>query len=1157
MGVEEFIARWSEATISERSHYQTFISQLCALIGVPAPDEERVGDLGYCFERQVRFEHDDGRSHSGYIDCYKRGCFVLEAKQSEKRGAGGVLDPAPHLAKLAGRGRRRSPPSASALDRIMLDAKRQAENYAWALDEWPPFIVVVDVGRSIELWADFNRQGKGYVPFPDRARCRIAMADLRKEEVRDRLRQVWSDPMSLDPEAHVTKATTEIAKPLAWLVRSIGGRTPVGHDGRVDPVAHSARAGQTALFIMQCIFAMFADSVNLIEGRGFLRLLESYRGDAGRFHLGAEDFFRHMDAGGYCLAVRQNIRRFNGGLFKHAAAMPVTETELDTLIAAAQLDWASVEPAIFGALLEQALDPAERVELGAHYTPKAYVRRLVEATVMEALQADWEVCRAAAVEAFVNDRVEEARKRIKAFHRQLCAIRVLDPACGTGNFLYVAMEMMKDLESEVLSALSDMGETQERLELDGHAVSPRQFLGLEKNATAAWIAEMVMWIGYLQWHFRTWRDAMPTEPILRRFHCIQPVDALIVSDHQALRRDAAGRPLTRVRTLRPDRRREAANGPRHEEREVVRLINPRPTAWPSADFIIGNPPFIGGKDLRAELGDGYVDALWQLRQGRFRSADLVTSWWDRAAEILTARGSRLRRFGFITTNSITQTFSRRVLEHHLNGQPPMRLTFAIPDHPWMAGPGRADVRIAMTVAERGAPDGQGRLLTVVDEKAGEGETPDIVFREQRGTIAPDLTVGRVASGAKALKANALLCSAGVKLHGRGFIVSEARASALLAASDEDADNPIRAYCNGRDLAQRSRGERVIDLFGWSEDEARRRHPAVFQHLLETVKPERDLNNRAAYRDNWWIFGEPRREFRPALEGLSRYIVTVETAKHRWFRFLDAGVTADNALIAFASDDARVLGVLSSRPHLVWALALGGRLEDRPVYTKTACFDAYPFPDLSGSMGAEIGVLAEEIDALRVRVLGQNEELTMTGLYNARHRLMEGAELSDAERSTHEAGCVGLLHHLHQRLDEMVLRAYGWAPDLTDAAVLENLLMLNRARMEEEAKGEVRFLRPDYQQARVRTPQRAVQIEAPLAPRRTPLSMPDGAEALAESLLEELRRKGGPMQPIDLARRFSNRPGRRIEDRIEQTLAILAVAGSVQQTDRGWFSPRRP
>lgn len=1156
MDVDEFIARWSSATISERSHYQTFISQLCALIGVPAPDEERVGDLDYCFERRVCFHHDDGSSQSGYIDCYRLGAFVLEAKQSKKRGAGGDLDPLPHLAMLAGRGRTRSTPCDGALERVMLNAKRQAENYAKALDEWPPFIVVVDVGRSIDLWADFNRQGKAYAPFPDRTRYRIQMTDLRNAEVRERLRRVWSDPMSLDPAAHVAKVTTDIAERLAWLVRSISGRAPPDQQGRVTPVAKAARANQTALFIMQCIFAMFADSVNLIEKRGFLRFLESYRGTAGSFHLGADDFFRRMDQGGHCSAIRQDIRRFNGGLFQHSAALPITEAELEALIAAAQLDWASVEPAIFGALLEQALDPAERGELGAHYTPKAYVRRLVEATIMEPLRADWEAHEADAMGAYLRGDVLEARRIIRHFHATLCKTQVLDPACGTGNFLYVAMDMMKDLESEILTSLADLGETQAALGLDGHTVSPEQFWGLEKNAYAAWIAEMVMWIGYLQWHFRTWRNAMPSEPILRNYHRIQQVDALITCEREEARRDAVGRPLTRVRTLRRGRGDADLSGPRYEEREIVRLINPRPTAWPAADFIIGNPPFIGGKDLRAELGDGYVDALWQVRQGRFRSADLVTAWWDRAADILTAKGSRLRRFGFITTNSITQTFSRRVLEHHLHGAPPMRLTFAVPDHPWIKGVGRADVRIAMTVAERGRPDGQGRLLTVLDERTGEGETPEIVFGERRGVIGPDLTVGLTGGPARALKANALLCSAGVKLHGAGFIVSKERGEALLEASDPEAESPLRAYRSGRDLAQRPRQAWVIDLFDWSEAEARRRHPAVFQHLLETVKPERDLNNRAAYRDNWWIFGEPRREFRPALEGLSRYIATVETAKHRWFRFLDANVTADNTIIAVASDDPRVLGVLSSHFHGAWALARGGSLEDRPVYTKTACFDAFPFPDLSGKAGIEIGALAQEIDDLRARVLRQQPALTMTALYNVRQRLQRNEALTEAEQAVHRAGCVGVLHYLHVRLDEAVAAAYGWGSDLADGELVRRLLALNHDRAVEEARGEVRFLRPAYQRARVKAPRRAVQIEAPLAAGAVRLSLPEAPAALAGALLEELRREGGPLRPIELARRFSSRPGRRIEDRIQQALAVLAVVGSVQQTDRGWFSPRR-
>lgn len=1158
MDIDDFIQVWSAAGISERAHYQGFISQLCRLVGAPAPDETRVGDLDYCFERPVRFQHEDGTSHPGFIDCYRRGAFVLEAKQSRKRRHGGDLDPQPQLALVGGRGRRTVPVSEAALERLMRAAKRQAEGYAKALDEWPPFLIVVDVGRAIELWSDFARQGKAYAPFPDRARYRIELADLADPAIRERLRRVRVDPMSLDPAQKVAEVTTDIATRLAWLVRSIGARVPNGPSGAPDAATRAAWANQTALFVMQCIFAMFADSVGLIERRGFLAFLESYRGQADQFHKGAGDFFRRMDEGGHCAAIRQDLRRFNGGLFKHATTLPITDAELEALIAAARRDWASVEPAIFGALLEQALDPRERTELGAHYTPRAYVERLVEPTVMEPLRADWEAVEARAIGLYLAGDEKAARKAVREFHRQLCHVRVLDPACGTGNFLYVAMGMMKALEGEVLGVLAEMGETQADLALDGHTVGPEQFWGIEKNAYAAWIAEMVMWIGYLQWHFRLFGDAKPSEPILRNFEKIQHRDALLTWSRVEMAMDGRGRPRRWTRAC------GSGGAPclfeaDDEAVEVVRYVDPRPAAWPDVHFIVGNPPFIGGKDMRRELGPGYVDALWHVRQGRFRSADLVAAWWDRAAEILTRPGSNLRRFGFITTNSITQTFSRRVLEHHLSGRPPMRLVFAIPDHPWLKGGDRAAVRIAMTVAERGEPDGQGRLLTVVTEEGLNTDAPRIALRETCGMIAADLTVDGAASRSEALKANDGLCSPGVKLHGAGFLVTAQRAEALLSASSEGADPPVRGYRNGRDLAGRTRDLKVIDLFGWDEADVRRKHPGLYQHLLEAVKPERERNNRAVYRDNWWIFGEPRREMRPALEGLKRYIVTVETAKHRWFRFLEADILPDNKLVVVASDDARILGVLSSRLHRAWFVANSGRIgvyDKDAVYVKSACFDAFPFPDLDGAAGVELGALAEEMDALRARVLADHPDLTMTGLYNARDRLASGAVLTEAEREVCDRGLVRLLDHLHRRIDAQTALAYGWPADMDDAAVVAALARLNRERADEEARGLVRFLRPAYQAARVAVAARPVQIEVSLAPAAVRPTLPPSPEGLASSLLATLRRSGAPVEAEALSARFDGGTRRTREARVREMLAVLAVAGSVQRTETGWFAAVR-
>lgn len=1130
--VEAFIAHWSAAPISERAHYQTFIIQLCRLIGAPAPDDERVGDLDYCFERPIRFRHEDGSGQPGYIDCSKRGCFVLEAKQSRKRRSGGALDPDAQLSLFT-----RLKPQATARSAMsegfMRVAKRQAENYAKALDEWPPFLVLVDVGRSIELWSDFARQGKIYAPFPDRGSYRISLDHLRDPDVRDRLRRVWTDPMSLDPAAKAIEVTTAISSRLAWTVRSINTRCQVGMD-RVEAAAQSEK---TALFVMQCIFAMFADSVGLIERRSFLALLESYRGRADRFHEAARTLFMNMDRGGYCVATQQLVRRFNGGLYRRMEPVAINEDELSALIMAARCDWANVEPAIFGALLEQALDPEQRAELGAHYTPRAYVERLIEPTIMEPLRSEWEAVEVEAIGLYLTGEGAKARGVIHEFHERLCKIRVLDPACGTGNFLYVAMRMMKELEGEVLGTLNEMGEQQGVLALEGHVISPEQFYGLEKNANAAWIAEMVMWIGYLQWHFRAFRDAMPSEPILKDFKTVVHTDALL--EYSRMEVMSAG-------DVDADDKLLGATS-----KEIVRYVDPRPKPWPAVHFIVGNPPFIGGKDLRSELGDGYVDALAAIRGGRFRSADFVTAWWDRAAEILTAEGSILRRFGFITTNSITQTFSRRVLEHHLQKSPTMRLVFAIPDHPWVKGPGCADVRIAMSVAERGEPDGQGRWLKVLDDEA-------LAFEERHGDIGADLMLDSRLTRVATLKANAGLAYRGVQLMGGGFLVSPARAQALLSRSELDAPSPFREYRNGRDLADRPRGLKAIDLFGWDEGDARRRHPLVYQHLLESVKPERDRNNRASYRDNWWIFGEPRRDLRAALEGLNRYIVTVETAKHRWFRFLDADTLPDNKLVVVASDDPIVLGVLSSRQHRAWFRANAGRIgeyEREAVYVKGACFDAFPFPALSGDLAAEVGAVAEEIDALRARVLSRHAFLTMTGLYNARARIGANCDLTEAERIVHEEGCVGVLDHLHQRLDRLVAQAYGWPDDLSDAQIVDRLIVLNAARAAEEASGTIRFLRPIYQAGRVKTGTPVKQAPLGLPPTREKMPLPDEQAALASTLLSLLRKAGRPLPPAALIDEFEgSRP--RARRLIDRTLAVLAVAGSVQQTDAGWFAPRR-
>lgn len=684
--IQNFIVRWTAREGgAERANYALFLSELCDLIGVARPDPAGTDTErnDYVFERAVRFRHDDGSVSPGRIDLYKKGCFVLEAKQSKKRMKGGEVYEQLSFAleRRVGRaaGLNRSDAkrkivhaqSTTTWDALMRAAKRQAENYARALDEWPPFLIVADVGNVIELYADFSRQGKNYAQFPDRNSFRTTMEDLRRSEVLERFRAVWEAPLSLDPAKKAAEVTQDIAAFLAKMIQSIERRAP-----SKEPEAKADWAYKTSRFLMACIFAMFAERLELLPKDAFLKLIQLHKEKANRFHIAALDFFAKMDKGGYAPAIQADIKHFNGGLFREVVSVPITEDELSLLETAARRDWRNVEPAIFGTLLEQALSERERSQLGAHYTPRAFVERLVVPTVIEPLRADWEIAQSEAIGRLLDGDEKGAREAVKKFHDKLCHTRVLDPACGTGNFLYVSMELIKRLEGEVLEFLKELGEKQEPLT----TVDPHQFLGIEKNPRAVPIAELVLWIGYIQWWFRTRQRKVIAEPILKDFKTIKPGDAVLAYDKEELLRDASGRPVTQqdpaAYKLHPI---TGEPVPDTDGRlPVFRYINPRPVAWPEAEFIVGNPPFIGkGEDLRTALGDGYVRALWASHGKKSDSVDYVMYWWDLAANILTRKNTKLRRFGFITTNSITQKFSRRVLQKHMAPPNCLSIVFAI------------------------------------------------------------------------------------------------------------------------------------------------------------------------------------------------------------------------------------------------------------------------------------------------------------------------------------------------------------------------------------------------------------------------------------------------------------------------------------------------
>jgi hypothetical protein len=849
------------------------LKELCAALDLPQPDPADATHErnDYVFERAVTHHRDD-RDSAGRIDLYRKGSFVLEAKQS--RWKGGAKEVAGQTGDLfsvdddpADRGKRGAN---RAWDVLMLNAKRQAEEYARALPAshgWPPFILVCDVGHCIEVYADFTGQGKNYTQFPDRQSFRVYLEDLSKPEVRDRLKRIWQEPQALDPTRTAAKVTREIAERLAAVSKALE--------------AKKYPAEEVAHFLMRCLFTMFAASVKLLPEDSFRDLLEDCRRDSSKFVPLLTDLWKSMNEGVFAASIRTKVLRFNGNLFAEAKVLPLGREEIGELFEAAQKDWHEVEPAIFGTLLEQALDPADRKRLGAHYTPRAYVERLVVATIIEPLREDWRNVQAAAETKRAAGDKNGAADEVKAFHDNLCATRVLDPACGTGNFLYVSMELMKRLEGEVLEALLDLGGQEALRGLGQHTIDPHQFLGLEINPRAAAIAELVLWIGYLQWHFRT-KGGIPNEPILHKFKNIEVKNAVLTWDGYPAPQFVDGK--------------EA-------------YPNPKRPIWPMAEFIVGNPPFIGGKDIRARLGTACAEALWAAHKNINESADFVMYWWDRAADILTGKGSQLRRFGLVTTNSITQEFSRRVMKRHIASKSPLSLVMAINDHPWTkATDEAAQVRIAMTVAEKGKRSGV--LREVRRERGLDTDQPEIEFSEQIGAINADLTVGVDVGDVTMLRANEALASRGMSLHGDGFIVTPEEANYLGLGKRPGLEKYIRQYRNGRDLMAHPRCVMVIDLFGIDADEVRHRFPEVYQHIKAEIKEKividkdgkekfvgRDWNNRESYRTFWWVFGEPRRELRPALDGLPRYIATVETMRHRIFQFLDASILPDNKIVA--------------------------------------------------------------------------------------------------------------------------------------------------------------------------------------------------------------------------------------------------------------------
>lgn len=941
MTPQAFIAHWQHNKITERAGSQQHFNDLCELLGQEKPRDAE----NYTFERGAKI-----LGGQGWADVWKRGCFAWEYKAPGKD---------------------------------LNAALKQLMNYALALDN-PPLLVVSDL-RTIEIHTHFTGH-------PSEVHV-IKIEELTQPEVRQKLTWLFQEPERFKPQI-TTYGVTEAAATRI-------GEIAVRLNNRGNPpemVAH---------FLIQCVFCMFAEDAKLLPEKLFETVMDKSNPDGSKAKARLSGLFTAMQAGGDF--AMNDIPWFNGGLFKIVNVPDLETSDVVNLLDAARMDWSQIEPAILGTLFERGLNPDMRSQLGAHYTDPATIMKLIKPVIEQPLLAEWQVVKAkiSALSPLMkligsgksgkssrpNKEMAEGYQLFRDFLQRLQSFRVLDPACGSGNFLYLSLKTLKDLEHRVNLEVEALG-----LHRELHVeVSPLNVMGIELNPYAAELARVTVWIGEIQWmlsHGYQYRK----DPILASLDHIENRDAIVNNDGTEAQ-------------------------------------------WPACDAIVGNPPFLGGARKRRELGNDYFNTLSTIYAGRVADgADLVCYWFDKA--LIHLQHSNVAFVGLVATNSIRQVSNRHVLERIVDNS---TIYEAWSDESWVnAG---AAVRVSLVCFGS-------RNEIILDG--------NIVQK-----IYGDLRSGANLTSAVPLVENKDTSFFGLALAGK-FTIDQAQADAWLALPNPNGlpnSEVLRPLWNGSDLTGRWDGRWVID-FGATMGEADAMlYEAPYAYVLEHVKPVRALNNRSSRAEKWWKHGEARPAMRVALAGLGRYIATSEKSKHRVFMWLSETVAPDNRLIVIARNDDVTFGILSSRIHVVWALAVGSTLEDRPAYATSTCFDTFPFPagltpvddPTVSPSGAAIATAAVRLNNRRELWLNPAE---WVDFISTPQEVAAGFPLRPVARLGHEADLKARtltnLYNLmptwlkvaHQFLDKAVADAYGWTdytPEMTDNEILRRLLALNLAR----------------------------------------------------------------------------------------------------------------
>ena len=946
----EFITKWRASELKERSASQEHFIDLCRLLDEPTPAEADPAGNTYCFERGAR--RDTGRD--GWADVWKRHHFAWEYK-----GKRANLDAA-------------------------FDQLRQ---YALALEN-PPLLIVSDMVR-FRIRTNWTNSVSRTHEFE--------LDDLADAATRDRLKWAFSDPNRLRPGETRQSLTERVAASFAAVAQALRER---GHDPQA--VAH---------FVNRLVFCMFADDVGLLPDHMFTRMLRHALPAPSRFGELAGELFRAMASGGR--VGFETVDWFNGSLFNDDTTLPLEKSDIQTVLEASDLDWSEIDPSILGTLFERGLDPDKRAQLGAHYTDRDKVMLLVDPVVVRPLLAEWgaektavaaelERAEAAKSRPARTKRLNEAERRYRAFLNRLRGFTVLDPACGSGNFLYLALQALKDLEHRVQLEAEALGFQRAFPE-----IGPANVKGIEINPYAAELARVSVWIGEIQWMRRN-GFGEARDPILKPLDTIECRDAILTPD-----------------SFEPE--------------------------WPWADVVIGNPPFLGNKRMIRQLGENYVARLSATYAGRVPAeVDLVCYWFEKAGRQIAS--GKAARVGLVATNSIRGGANRRALQTATDTRP---IFEAWSDEPWVID--GAAVRVSLICFSRAGarPVSSARL---------DGQSVDEIYTDltaRRGGGGVDLTkVRRLPENA------AVAFTGDTKGGAFDVPGDLAREWLCLPTNPNGRTNSVvlKPWMNGMDLTRRPAGKWIVD-FGWTMSEGDAAlYEEPFHWVQEHVHPMREQNRRNAYREYWWRHVEPRQGMWRALTSRSRYIATAQVAKHRLFVWCDVRICPDQQLIVFARDDDTTFGILHSRFHEVWSLRLGTRHEDRPRYTPTTTFETFPFPAgltpnvpaaggyATDPLALAIAEASRRLVELRDRWLNPPEwvewvdepapgypkrpvprdedvakalkKRTLTNLYNARPQW-----LADA----------------HDALDAAVAAAYGWPAGISGDDALRELLALNSSR----------------------------------------------------------------------------------------------------------------